>query len=69
MGQGRKKIPTRIKELRGTTRPDRTLDNEMTVEVVSNIPEPPEWLSVIGAEEWIKFALRYTTKGCYAILT
>lgn len=63
MGQGRKKIPTRIKELRGTTRPDRTLDNEMTVEVVSNIPEPPEWLSVIGAEEWDKVCAELHNKG------
>ena len=54
MGKGRKKMPTKIKELRGTIRKDRTLENEMTVAVVEVIPEPPEWLSEIGRQEWNK---------------
>jgi P27 family predicted phage terminase small subunit len=54
MGKGRKKTPTKIKELRGTLRKDRTIDNEMTVATVSEIPSPPDWLSDIGAEEWNK---------------
>ena len=31
MTKGRKKIPTKLKELRGTTRPDRMVENEMVV--------------------------------------
>ena len=54
MGKGRKKLPSKIKELRGTTRQDRTMENEMTVAVVEFIPDPPDWLSEIGRQEWQK---------------
>lgn len=63
MGKGRKKTPTKIKELRGTIRKDRTLENEMTVATVLEIPPPPEWLSVIGAEEWNKVCVELHNKG------
>ena len=53
MTKGRKKIPTKLKELRGTTRPDRMVENEMVVALVAELPAPPEWLSVIG-NEWTK---------------
>ena len=54
MGKGRKKLPTKIKDMQGTSVPCRTLENEMQVDVVSNVPEAPEWLSEIGKEEWKK---------------
>jgi P27 family predicted phage terminase small subunit len=54
MTKGRKKIPTKLKELRGTTRPDRLVENEMVVALVAELPDPPEWLSVIGKNEWTK---------------
>ena len=54
MGKGRKKTPTKIKELRGTKRSDRVLENEMVVAVVEKIPSPPNWLSEIGKQEWKK---------------
>ena len=54
MTKGRKKIPTKLKQLRGTTRPDRMVENEMVVALVAELPDPPEWLSVIGKNEWIK---------------
>lgn len=54
MTKGRKKIPTKLKELRGTTRPDRMVENEMVVALVAELPAPPEWLSVIGKNEWTK---------------
>ncbi len=63
MGKGRKKTPTRIKELRGTTRPDRAVANEMEVSLVIDIPQPPEWLSEIGAEEWNKVCTELHNKG------
>ena len=54
MGKGRKKIPTKLKEMQGTAVPCRTLDNEMQVDKVNEIPEPPAWLSEIGKQEWVK---------------
>ena len=54
MAKGRKKKPTRIKELQGTLKPERVLDNEMQVALVKEIPQAPEWLSPIGKEEWMK---------------
>ena len=54
MGKGRKKLPSKIKEMQGTGVPCRTLENEMQVDIVSEIPEAPVWLSVIGKEEWTK---------------
>jgi len=54
MGRGRKKVPTKIKELQGTAKPERMLENEMQVALVEKIPLAPEWLSEIGKQEWIK---------------
>ena len=54
MGRGRKKVPSRIKELQGTAKPERMMDNEMQVALVQKIPLAPEWLSEIGKAEWIK---------------
>ena len=54
MGRGRKKIPTRIKEIQGTLKPERKLENEMQVSLVQQVPNPPAWLTEIGKEEWNK---------------
>ena len=54
MGKGRKKLPTKIKEMQGTITPSRIIENEMMVDVVTEIPEPPNWLSEIGKKEWEK---------------
>ena len=54
MGKGRKKTPTVLKEMQGTARADRVLDNEMQVDLVSHLPEAPELLSTIGVEELYK---------------
>ena len=54
MAKGRKKTPTRIKELRGTARQDRLVENEMQVPLVKEIPTPPMWLSEIGQQEFLK---------------
>ena len=37
MGRGRKKIPTKVKQLQGTIKAERILDNEMTASLVANI--------------------------------
>ena len=54
MGKGRKKTPTVLKEMQGTVRADRVLENEMIVDLVSELPEAPELLSTIGIAEWYK---------------
>tara|TARA_R110000824_G_scaffold271530_3_gene460032 strand:- start:402 stop:878 length:477 start_codon:yes stop_codon:yes gene_type:complete len=62
MGRGRKKIPTKIKELQGTIKSERKLDNEMIVSLVSKIPLAPEWLSEIGKSEWVKVCVELFNK-------
>jgi P27 family predicted phage terminase small subunit len=54
MGQGRKKIPSKIKQMQGTNIPCRQLENEMEVDLVSELPLAPSLLSEIGKEEWNK---------------
>ena len=54
MAKGRKKTPTKIKEMQGTTRKCRLIENEMEVDLVSELPKAPSWLSKIGKEEWNK---------------
>ena len=54
MGKGRKKTPTVLKEMYGTARADRILENEMQVDLVSDLPDAPELLSTIGVQEWYK---------------
>tara|TARA_R100001463_G_C3444775_1_gene212980 strand:- start:51 stop:527 length:477 start_codon:yes stop_codon:yes gene_type:complete len=62
MARGRKKTPTRIKELQGTVKSERMLDNEMTASLVAAIPQPPEWLSEIGKNEWKKVCVELFNK-------
>ena len=54
MAKGRKKTPTKIKAMQGTLEKSRLVENEMTVDVVSNLPEAPSWLSNIAKEQWLK---------------
>jgi P27 family predicted phage terminase small subunit len=54
MAKGRKKLPTAMKEMQGTLEKSRVLENEMQVDLVSQLPEAPELLSTIGVEEWYK---------------
>ena len=62
MGKGRKKIPTRVKELQGTIEKSRLVDNEMTAELCATIPQAPEWLSEVGQQEWQKVTLELFNK-------
>ena len=54
MGKGRKKIPTQLKKMSGTLQKCRTPENEMTVDLVNELPEAPSLLSTIGRQEWVK---------------
>lgn len=62
MSKGRKRKPTKIKELQGTLRANRVVENEMTASLVTKIPEAPTWLSDIGKEEWHKVCLELYNK-------
>ena len=63
MGKGRKKIPTKIKEMQGTVEKSRTIENEMVVDLVSDLPIAPEWLSEIGKNEFIKVTTQLFNLG------
>jgi P27 family predicted phage terminase small subunit len=49
---GRNKIPTKIKELKGTAQPCRIEKNEMQVAEVVEMPQAPSFLNDDGAKEW-----------------
>jgi len=54
MGKGRKKKPTKLKEIQGTIEKSRIIENEMQVDLCVSIPEAPSMLSEIGKAEWEK---------------
>jgi P27 family predicted phage terminase small subunit len=54
MGKGRKKIPTVLKAMQGTTEKSREIKNEMQVDLCESLPAPPKLLSKIGKDEWYK---------------
>jgi len=63
MGKGRNKIPTKIKEMQGTVEKSRTIENEMVVDQVSELPIVPEWLSEIGKSEFKKVTAQLFNLG------
>ena len=63
MGKGRKKTPTKIKEMQGTVEKSRTIENEMVVDQVSELPIVPEWLSEIGKSEFKKVTTQLFNLG------
>ena len=54
MAKGRKKIPTKLKAMQGTTEKSREVANEMQVDLCLSIPDVPDLLSEIGKGEWLK---------------
>jgi len=65
---GRKKIPTEIKQLRGTDRADRCAVNQMKPEPYVSIPLPPEHLGEIGKREWTVIVSNYIQLGMLSAL-
>lgn len=63
MGKGRNKTPTKIKEMQGTVEKSRTIENEMVVDQVSELPIVPEWLSEIGKSEFKKVTTQLFNLG------
>tara|TARA_R110002051_G_scaffold183583_1_gene253091 strand:+ start:241 stop:714 length:474 start_codon:yes stop_codon:yes gene_type:complete len=52
MGKGRKKLPTKIKEIQGSINSSREIKNEMQVSALSELPDAPEWLTPLAQNEW-----------------
>tara|TARA_R110000796_G_scaffold184752_1_gene301304 strand:- start:10995 stop:11519 length:525 start_codon:yes stop_codon:yes gene_type:complete len=63
MAKGRKKIPTKIKEMQGTLTPGRYLENEMEVTSLAEIPSAPAYLNELGKLEWNTVASELHAKG------
>lgn len=52
MIRGAKPVPTAVKNLRGTTRPDRGSTNEPKVNALEEVPDAPDWLNAWAKDEW-----------------
>lgn len=52
MEAGRKKLPTALKKLKGTYRPDREIENEMMPTKLDFAPSPPAFLDAREAMEF-----------------
>tara|TARA_R110002051_G_scaffold58434_1_gene107663 strand:+ start:65 stop:541 length:477 start_codon:yes stop_codon:yes gene_type:complete len=63
MGKGRKKIPTALKSMQGTTEKSREVDNEMQVDLCESLPIAPTLLSEIGKNEWHKITEQLSNLG------
>ena len=50
--KGRKKIPTKVKELKGTLEKSRLVGNEMETTQVVSMPNAPTFLNEYGQDEW-----------------
>jgi len=50
--RGRKKTPTKLKELKGSLRKCREVSNEMQTTNVVSMPKAPSFLNQQGADEW-----------------
>jgi|TARA_R100000084_G_C4598812_1_gene122177 P27 family predicted phage terminase small subunit len=60
---GPKPKPTKLKEIQGTLKPSRQLENEMTATVVSKLPEAPEILDKMGRKIWKVVTKELFNKG------
>ena len=50
--KGRKSIPTSVKQLSGTLRPDRINPSEPVIEPLVELPVAPDWLNDWAKDEW-----------------
>ena len=50
--RGKKRLPTAVKELKGTLEKSRLVNNEMATSQVVTMPDAPLFLNQEGADEW-----------------
>lgn len=63
MTAGRNPLPTKIKQLQGTARADRVLENEVEYTLVEKVPRPPkEWPAMVR-KIWRNVCKQLISKG------
>src|SRR5688500_15978698 len=67
MPRGRKPLPTALKVLQGTDRPDRRR-GRTEPRPPDGLPEPPPWLDDVARAEWDRFAPILTQMGVLTIV-
>ena len=60
---GRPPVPPNLKVLRGTTRPDRPAAEGASIEACDELPDPPDWLPVLGVIEYERLGKVLTANG------
>ena len=60
---GRKKLPTKLKKLKGTARKDRLPDNEPTPKDIEGYTSPPKYLGDYGIEKWDELYFQLQAAG------
>jgi P27 family predicted phage terminase small subunit len=65
---GRKRIPTKIKIIRGTFRKDRVPEHEPEPEPVRDMPKPPPDLPSAGKKLWKKLAAELVDKKVLTVV-
>lgn len=61
--RGRKKLPTEIKQLKGTLRADREIKDAMNPTKIIDLPYPPEYLNEDAKKEWYVIIKEYHKLG------
>lgn len=61
--RGRKKLPTEIKQLKGTFRSDREIKDAMKPTKIIDLPYPPEYLNEDAKKEWYVIIKEYHKLG------
>lgn len=61
--RGRKKLPTEIKQLKGTLRADREIKDAMKPTKIIDLPYPPEYLNEDAKKEWYVIIKEYHKLG------
>jgi P27 family predicted phage terminase small subunit len=68
MSAGRKRLPSKIKIIRGTFRKDRALEHEAEPEPVREPPRPPAHLLSAGKKLWKALARELADKGILTVV-
>ena len=66
-------MPDEVKKLRGTAQPSRLRPNALKAASVGELPDPPEWLGEVAAQEWRDktaelFAMGILAKADFSLL-
>lgn len=65
---GRKPLPTEVKKLQGTLRPERVHADQMKPSPFVHVPLPPDYLGEIAKKEWTIIVSNYAKLGMLSSL-